>query len=450
MMLVSNDTLKMSGSSKKSGELFSRSIKVMPSGYTRHMIVQNPYPLYASHAEGAWIWDVDGNKRIDFINNFTCLIHGHGRKEIVDIVQKQASQLMSAIMPSEWEVQLAELLCERVPSVERVRFMNSGTEAVMVAVKAARAYTGRPKMAKMEGGYHGQYDLIESSFSPLPEQWGAKEQPLTVANNVGTPQSLLDEVLVLPINDIEATTALINNNAEKLSCILIDPFRTHLANIEPSVDYLQVLRDLTKKHGIVLIFDEVMSLRVGYNGRQGQVGVTPDLTTMGKIIGGGLPVGALGGSKEVMSVFDIDEGNPKVKHSGTFTANPMSMAAGYVGMSLMTEKAFDRLNNLGDRLASGVNAAINDSGINAFIYGSGGVFSVSMLSEPPKNYRHYFSMCTSNMMNKAARFQQLLSEQGVLAMRGLFVCSTAMTNEDIDFTIAACTKVLHRMADESH
>jgi len=436
----------MSLSTAHSAELFARAKSVMPSGYTRNMVVQQPYPIYADRAEGAYIWDVDDNRYIDYVNNFTSLIHGHNRKEIVEVIQQQAGRLISAIMPAEWEIMLAELLCERIPSVEQVRFMNSGTEAVLIAVKAARAYTERPMIAKMEGGYHGQYDLIEASFQPMPDQWGDEGAPVSVPHNTGTPQSLLDEVLVLPINNIAATTALIENHADKLSCILIDPFRTHLGNIEPQVEYLQALRDLATKHGIVLIFDEVMCLRVGYQGRQGQVGITPDLTTMGKIIGGGLPIGALGGSKEVMSVFNVDQGPPKVKHSGTFTANPMSMAAGYVGMSLLTPEAFDELNGCGERLKVKLQQGIDASGLKAFAFGQGAMNSIVLFDEVPQNYRHFLSMCSPDILQRGLQLQRLLADEGVLTMRGMFVGSTPMTDEDIDFTAAAAEKVFSQLA----
>ncbi|MBW2370576.1 MAG: aspartate aminotransferase family protein [Deltaproteobacteria bacterium] len=438
----------MTLSTKQSSELFARSRQVMPSGYTRHMCVQKPYPLYADRAEGAWIWDVDGNKRIDYVNNFTASIHGHNRKEIVEVIRDQAGRLMSAIMPTEWEVKLAELLCDRLPSVERVRFMNSGTEAVMIAVKAARAHTGRPKIAKIEGGYHGQFDLIEASFQPMPDKWGPAESPVAVAHNAGTPQSLLNETLVLPLNDIEITTALIEKHADNLSCVLIDPYRTHLGNMEPRVDYLQALRDLTRKHGIVLIFDEVMCLRVGYNGRQGQVEVDPDLTVMGKIIGGGLPIGAVGGSQEVMSVFEVDQGDPLVKHSGTYTANPMSMAAGYVGMSLLTPEAFDDLNARGDRLRAGLQQAIEETGFKASAVGRGAMNGVSLFDELPQNYRHFISLCKPPFMERAMRVQQLLSEEGVLTMRGMLISSTPMTDADVQFTVAAAKRAFSRMAAE--
>ncbi len=430
----------------KSAELFARAQNVMPSGYTRHMVVSPPYPIYADHAEGCWITDVDGNRYIDFVNNFTALIHGHGRKEIVDVVSSQAHKLMSAILPCEAELKLAELLQERIPGVELIRFMNSGTEAVMIAVKAARAYTQRSKIAKMEGGYHGQYDLIEISHRPPPDKWGPADHPTSVGHQFATPQSLLDEVVVMPTNDIEATRQLIKENASELAAVLIDPYRIHLGNIEPTVDYLQMLREETSKHGIVLIFDEVMCLRVGYHGRQGQVGITPDLTTMGKIIGGGLPVGGLGGTREMMSVFELDGMDVKIKHSGTFTANGMSMAAGFAGMSLLTPEVFAKMDRQGNRLRDGLNAAIKNAGLAAHAVGEGSLSSVALTDKPVQNFRELAAMFTPQFLQRSMALQHALLNEGVLTMRGMFVASTPMTDDDIDFTIEAAGKAFHKLA----
>jgi len=430
----------------KSAELFARAQNVMPSGYTRHMVVSPPYPIYADHAEGCWITDVDGNRYIDFVNNFTALIHGHGQKEIVDVVSSQAHKLMSAILPCEAELQLAELLQERIPGVELVRFMNSGTEAVMIAVKAARAYTQRSKIAKMEGGYHGQYDLIEISHRPAPDKWGPADHPTSVGHQFATPQSLLDEVVVMPTNDIETTRQLIRENAGELAAVLIDPYRIHLGNIQPTVEYLQMLRDETSKHGIVLIFDEVMCLRVGYHGRQGQVGITPDLTTMGKIIGGGLPIGSLGGTRDMMSVFELDGMDVKIKHSGTFTANGMSMAAGFAGMSLLTPEVFTEMDRQGNRLRTGLNAAIKEAGLAAHAVGEGSLSSVALTDKPVQNFRELASMFTPEFLQKSMALQHALLNEGVLTMRGMFVASTPMTKNDIDFTIEAAGRAFRKLA----
>jgi glutamate-1-semialdehyde 2,1-aminomutase len=348
-------------------------------------------------------------------------------------------------MPSEAEVALAELLSDRIPSVERVRFMNTGTDAVMLGVKVARAFTGRPKIAKIEGGYHGQFDLIEASFQPPADRWGDPARPTVVAHNAGTPQSLLDELILLPLNDIAATRDRLRAEAKQLAGVIIDPYRLQLGMVEPERDYLVMLREETERLGIVLIFDEVFSLRTGYNGTQGRVGVTPDLTTMGKIIGGGMPIGALGGRKEMMAVFEIEQGDPRVKHSGTFTANPLSMAAGYAGMALLTREAFDDLEAKGARLRAGLDRVRRDLGVVGHVDGVGSFSGLRLTDRPPRNYRELARAMSAGMNARIQAFQRLLLDEGVLSMRGGFIGSTPMTDDDIDFTIEAVRRALKRL-----
>ncbi len=425
--------------------LFQRARKVMPSGYTRQMTVTKPHPQYALEADGCWITDVDGNRRIDWVNNFSSMIHGHNRREIVEVIASQAGRLMSAILPTEWEVMLAELLVERIPSVERVRFMNSGTEANMIAVKAARAYTGRSKIAKMEGGYHGQYDLLEASFQPKPDQWGDPKVPTPVAGQVGHPQSLLDEIVLLPMNDIEGARNILRTRGHEIAGLILDPYRLQLGLVEPRVDFIAMLREETERMGIVLIFDEVWALRTHYNGTQGMIGITPDLTTMGKIIGGGLPIGGLGGKTQFMSVFEVDKGEPKVKHSGTFTANPMSMATGYTSMSLLTEAVFADLNAKGDRLREGLEKVRKDLKVPGRVVGKGSMTALIMTDLPMTNYRELLTAMASGLAARMDRYQKLLLDEGLLTMRGGFIGSTPMTNEDIDFTLRGVRSALARL-----
>lgn len=431
----------------RSESLFAEARSVMPSGYTRHLVVAKPYPQYAAYGEGCRIVDVDGTSRIDYVNNFTALIHGHAKAEIIDIISAQAARLLSAVLPTEWEVRLAELLVDRIPGVEKVRFMNTGSEAVMLAVKAARAYTGRPKIAKMEGGYHGQFDLIEASFQPPPDQWGDAAHPTVVPHNVGTPQSLLDELVLLPPNDIEGTRARLRAEAHQLAAVILDPFRLQMLMVEPRRDYLAMLREETARLGIVLIFDEVIALRTGYHGCQGNLGINPDLTTMGKIIGGGMPIGALGGSNAVMSVFEVDAGDPKVKHSGTFTANPLSMATGYVGMSLLTREAFDDLAAKGERLRAGLRRVLHDLRMPGRIEGSASLTSIVLTDRPITNYRELATATAADLGARMQVWQKLASAEGLLTMRGNFVGSTPMTDDDIDFTIEATRRTLKRLPD---
>jgi glutamate-1-semialdehyde 2,1-aminomutase len=428
----------------RSGAIFHRAERVMPSGYTRDLVATKPHPQYAVAADGCWITDADGHRMIDWVNNFTALIHGHNKREIVDVIAAQAGRLISAILPTEWEVKLAELLCERIPSVERVRFTNSGTEANQVVTKVARACTGRSRIAKMEGGYHGQYDLLEASFQPGPPAWGDAQRPQPVAHNPGTPQSLLDELVVLPLNDIESTRAILRERAHELAAVILDPFRLQLGMVEPRLDYLQMLREETARLGILLIFDEVMCLRVGYHGAQGLLGVTPDLTTMGKIIGGGLPIGAVGGKAEYMAIFDIDRVG-RVKHSGTYTANPMSMAAGYTGMSLLTHATFAELDARSERLREGLRRIVADLGLEARVVGRSSLSAILFTTRPVENYRQLAAAASGGMTERMVTTQKLLLAEGLLTMRGGFVTSTPMTDDDVDFTLAGTRRALARM-----
>ena len=431
-----------------SAEIFARARDVMPSGYTRHLVVQKPNPTYADFGEGCWLTDVEGNRRIDWVNNFSSLIHGHNKREIVDVLAAQAGRLMSAVLPTEWEVELATILCERIPSIERVRFMNSGTEANQIAVKAARAYTGKPKIAKMEGGYHGQFDLLEASFQSNPSNWGDAKRPNATVYQGGHPAALLDLVTILPLNDIEATRSLLRAEADSLAAVILDPQRLQLGMVSPRRDYLEMLREETEKLGIVLIFDEVWSLRAGYHGFQGELGITPDLTTMGKIIGGGIPVGGCGGLQKFMSVFEVDAGDPRIKHSGTFTANPMAMACGTTSMRLLTPEVFDRMAAQGERLREGLRAIRRDLGLKAQVLGEGSLSAMLPTELEMTNYRELAFAFSAEVGPKLPILQQLLIDEDLLTMRGGFVGSTPMTDDDIDFTIAGARRAWSRFKEQ--
>lgn len=432
-----------------SAAIFARAREVMPSGYTRHLVVQKPNPSYAASGDGCWITDVEGNRRIDWVNNFSSLIHGHNCRPIVDMLAEQAGRLMSAVLPTEWEVELATILCERIPSIERVRFMNSGTEANQIAVKAARAYTGKPKIAKMEGGYHGQFDLLEASFQSNPGNWGDPKRPNATAYQVGHPQGLLDLVTILPLNDIAETREILRAEADQLAAVILDPQRLQLGMVAPRRDYLDMLREETERLGIILIFDEVWALRAGYHGFQGEIGITPDMTTMGKIIGGGIPVGGCGGKREYMSVFEVDEGDPKIKHSGTFTANPLAMACGTVSLRMLTPEVFARMAAQGERLREGLRAIRRDLGLKAQVLGEGSLSGMIPTELPLNNYRELAFAFASDVGPKLPVLQKLLLDEDLLTMRGGFVGSTPMTDDDIDFTIAGARRAWTRFKEQT-
>lgn len=421
---------------------FQNAKRVLVDGYARP-IVMEPYPEYIDRGKGCWIWGVDGNRWLDCANNFTALIHGHCHPEIVSAVREQIAKSSCSTMPSDIEIKLAEIIVDRMPSIEKVRFYNTGTEAVMLSVKMARALTGRSRVAKIEGGYHGQYDLIEASFKPSPDAWGDPKRPNTVAHAPGTPESLLRELLVIPCNDIESSQALIAEHANDLAAVIVCPTQVQMGFGQPTVEFLKMLRDETRKHGILLIFDEVVSLRDGIGGRQGTVGVFPDITVMGKIVGGGLPIGVVGGSDEVMSLFTIAGDHTRIAHSSTFAANPATMAAGYQSMKLLTEEVFESLHSLTDRLCEGVNSAMAEAGVRGRMEKYCGGAAKLMLSDRViHNYRDLHAYFEEVGTDNIGLLQQAYFEEGILAPRLSFILSTPMTAAEVDFIVDASSRAL--------
>jgi len=437
--------------SSKSAKLFDRAKQSMPGGTTRHPVMIQPYLVYAADAQGCRVLDIDGVQRIDFINNFSSQIHGHAHPKIVQAIVEQARHITSAILPTEHEIKLAELLCARVPAIQKVRFCNSGTEAAMLAVKVARAKTRRRRIMKMEGGYHGQYPELETSWVATADNWGPLTEPNRVAFGEGTPRELTENIVIAPINRTEIAQALIRKYADELAAVIIDPFPAHMRFLRANTEFLTMLREETTRLGIVLIFDEVFSFRLGYHGAHGHFGVTPDAVVLGKIIGGGLPVGAVGGSDDVMSVFTTPTSNglPKVFHGGTFTANPMSMAAGLASMELMTRDAYADLSAKGDRLRAGLRAAASRVGLPLVVHGGGSLTGIALAEREFDSYRDMITSIGPKHREKMLSFHRAMLNEGVLVSpQGLLVGSTPMSNEDIDAAVEAAGKAFQALARE--
>jgi glutamate-1-semialdehyde 2,1-aminomutase len=381
-------------SSSRSARLFERAQHVLPGGNTRHTVAFEPYPIYAASARGCIVTDVDGVERIDFVNNYSSLVP----------VQRQAARLMAVGLPTESEIALAELLCERLPSVEQLRFCNSGSEAVMFAIRAARTYTGKPKIARVEGAYHGAYDH----------------------DQVG-----------LPFNDVETTRSILDANKDALAGVLVDGIVGRMAFLEATPAYMAFLRDWTRANRRLLLMDEVLSFRIAYNGVQGRYGIEPDLTMLAKIIGGGLPVGAFGGKREIMSVFDHRNGAPQAAHAGTYNGNPLTMTAGRVSMELLTREEIDRINRLGDRLRDGMTRSLREARVPGRCAGAGSMVSVVFDDAPFSEYRT-FSAVAARSLPVAHNVYRRLLDRGVLCVPyGSFFVSTAMDEGAIDKAIAA-------------
>lgn len=425
-----------------SSKAYERACRVMPGGNTRQTLFARPYPIYAYEAKGCRVTDIDGNERIDFVNNYSALIRGHGDCGIQRAVSRQLEQMIAVGLPSEAEIEAAELLCNRIHSVERVRFMNSGTEAVMMAIKTARAFTGRSKVAKIEGCYHGTYDYAEVSQSPGADEWGDPAAPTSVAYSKGAPQAVLDGVVVLPLNDLESTRDLLSREAENLAAVLLDPIIARMSYAGASPEYLELIRTLTREYEIVLILDEVYSLRLDFHGAQHKRSITPDLTVMGKIIGGGFPIGAVGGPASIMSVFDPTSGKPSLPHGGTFNANPITMAASLACMEQMTPEVFAQLNRLGEAARDAVAEVFVEAGVPMIVQGEGSVFAIVPGEGPVRNWRDYAGRPWNRQ--GISRFHRHLMVNGILASDFLgFVLSTPMGEAEIDILVDVIRKGVH-------
>jgi glutamate-1-semialdehyde 2,1-aminomutase len=435
--------LKYPSEESSSFQLSQRAQKVLPGGNTRTTVYMKPYPVYAAKGEGCRVWDADGVPRIDCINNFTAAIHGYAHPELIRAAEQQLHLGTAFGLPTSHEVELAELLVERVSSVEQCRFSNSGTEAIMGAIKAARAFTGRPKIAKCEGAYHGSYDYAEISLDSQPGAWG-EGVPTSIAYAKGTPAAVMRDVIVLPFNQIDRSLEILRAHAADLAGILVDPMPNRAGLVPAERSYLAGLRDFASQSGALLIFDEVISFRLDFHGAQPLFGVEADITAFGKIIGGGFPVGAIGGKRDVMQVFDPSHGKPALPQGGTFTANPMTMRCGLVAMQLLPPAAFEKLNALGDHVRNGITQAFRRTGVVGQVTGMGSLLKMHFTDAPILDYRS--ARPTADMLNKAERLATHLLNEGLLAASyGLMALSTPMTASDADEIVAAVERALRRL-----
>ncbi len=420
----------------KSEKLFSKALKVLPGGVSRNTIFRKPYPFYADKGEGCYVTDVEGVTRIDFANNMASLIHGHAYPAIVEGVSEQLTKGSCFTMATEAEVNFAELLCERVPSFDKIRFVNSGTEAVMAMLKASRAYTGKAKIAKVEGAYHGAYDYAEVSQTANPSNWGEQDKPSSIPVAVGTPPKALEDVVVIPFNDPERAINILEQHKDEIACILVDLLPHRVGLIPASNDFINALHQWTRDNESLLVFDEVITFRTNYSGAQQNYDVAPDLTAMGKVIGGGFPAGALAGCDKVMKVLDPTEPKVLLPHSGTFSANPITMTAGLTAMKDFDQAAVTKLNQLASYAKEAITQAIADVGIKACVTGAGSMFRIHLKAQPPKNYREaYVDKKESQLITKLLDH---LFDNGIMMINTCTATlSTAMTKTEIDHLICA-------------
>ncbi|RWC00381.1 MAG: aspartate aminotransferase family protein [Mesorhizobium sp.] len=411
--------------------LFERAHAVFPDGTTRITVERDPVPRYIARAEGAYLTDVDGRRFLDLNLNFTTLIHGHGFEPVRAAVESQMRSGICFANPTEAEIELASLLCARVPRLERIRLVNTGTEAVMFAIKAARAFTGRSRIAKIEGAYHGAYDWVEVAQASVPENWGPTDSPAATPYYRGMPPSVLDDVVVLRFNDAAGARQLLSRQASDIAAVLVDPMPSRAGLIAPEPEFVSALQETARDHGILVIADEVLNFRQDYHGAAARYGLQPDLFALGKIIGGGFPIGAVGGLGDVMSVFDGSRGRPLLPQGGTFSANPISMVAGHAAMRALDEIAFARLERLGNHLRNRLEDIIARENAPLSISGAASLFRIHPKPTRPREFREaHCNPAQAKVMKEISRF---FAGHGIVLPGGAAAClSTTMGEAEID------------------
>jgi glutamate-1-semialdehyde 2,1-aminomutase len=393
------------------------------------------HPIFASSASGSKLTDVDGNTYIDFICSWGPLILGHSHPKVVAQLQETVVKGTSFGVPTAMETEMAELVCERVPSVEVVRMVNSGTEATMSALRLARAYTGRKKIVKFEGCYHGHSDslLIKA---------GSGVATLGLPDSPGVLEHTAQHTLAVPYNDLASVRLVCEQVGEDIAAIIVEPVAGNMGVVPPQPGFLEGLREITEQYGILLIFDEVMTgFRVDYHSAQGRYGIMPDLTTMGKVIGGGLPVGAYGGKQEIMQMI-APVGT--VYQAGTLSGNPLAMAGGIATLRELTPQSYDALERKGTQMEEGLRQNVEEVGIPYHINRVGSMVCLFFTGDPVISYEQARLVDTERF---AKYFRHMLAE-GVLLppsqFEGMFI-SLAHSDDDITKTLEASRRALKQL-----
>ncbi|MBE9007670.1 glutamate-1-semialdehyde 2,1-aminomutase [Fortiea sp. LEGE XX443] len=430
-----NTTIKTT----KSQEIFAAAQNLMPGGVSspvRAFKSVGGQPIVFDRVKGAYIWDVDGNQYIDYVGTWGPAICGHAHPEVISALHEALEKGTSFGAPSVLENVLAEMVIDAVPSIEMVRFVNSGTEACMAVLRLMRAFTNREKVIKFEGCYHGHADMFLVKAGSGVATLGLPDSP-------GVPKSATSSTLTAPFNDLEAVKALFEENRDQIAGVILEPVVGNAGFIPPDAGFLEGLRELTHEHGALLVFDEVMTgFRIAYGGAQERFGITPDLTTLGKVIGGGLPVGAYGGRRDIMSM--IAPAGP-VYQAGTLSGNPLAMTAGIKTLELLQKPGtYDYLAQITQKLSEGLLRIAQETGHAACGGHISAMFGLFFTSGPVHNYEDAKKSDTA----KFGRFHRGMLERGVYLAPSQFEAgftALAHTEEDIEQTLAAAQEVMSNL-----
>lgn len=414
-----------------SQEWDARAKKSLPGGDTRASSYYTPYPAYMVRGEGCYLYDLDENRYIDFLNNYTSLIHGHAHPATVSAIQEQAARGTVLGSAAEVTVEHAEMLCSRVPSLESVRYCNSGTEATHLAMRAARAFTGKDVIVKMDGGYHGSHDYVQVNVKPDTAEEGLPRRRLTTR---GVPAAVMQGMQVVPFNDLDALEDLLRAHSGEIAAIILEPVLGSGGGVEPQPGYLRGVRQLADTYDVLLIFDEILTFRLDVGGIQSAVGVTPDLTSVAKFIGGGLPLGAFGGRQEIMAPFDPTHPQT-IPHNGTFNGNNVAMAAGLATMKAYGAGEVAQINELGQRLKDGFNRAFQAAGVKARAAGLGSIIPIHWSEGEIRTARDAVAAQEAARTLPKLLHMEMMNRGIFSAPRGQFTVSTPMTAREIDTAV---------------
>ena len=450
MTATENDATLVAGlNTARSAELFETACRVIPGGVNSTARATwagwSPYPLFVQDGQGSRLRDVDGNEYIDYLLGLGPMIFGHRpprvTQAVVDFIQQRGTVFA---LPTADEARLADKIIAAVPSVEQVRLCNTGTEAVLYATRLARAFTKRSKIVRFEGMYHGFSDGVYWSKHPKIDKAGPDHRPVAVPQGPGMPKGVEQNLIILPWNDPDALAETLAQEGDNIAAVLTEPVMCNTGCILPRPGYLEAMRELTRKHGVVLIFDEVITgFRLGRAGAQGRLGITPDLSVFAKGIGGGFPVAAMGGRADIMALV----ANGTVSMAGTYSANGIAIAAANAALDeLATPGLYQKLDAVSDALRLGLAKVLNDAGLPAYVVGLGPLMQVWFAQKEIHNYRDAERHADQDIFR---RWWQGMLARGVLfhpgAYENLFV-STAHTQADVDATLAAAKDVARELA----
>ncbi|MCG8564496.1 MAG: aspartate aminotransferase family protein [Desulfobacterales bacterium] len=390
-------------------------IRYIPGGATRSLSYFKPFPIHIDHGKGARVYTPEGHELLDVTNAYGALVHGHGDPDVVQAVRGGIGDGSQFSTPTRGQYQLARLLCDRVPGFDRVRFLNSGTEATLFALRTARALTGRNKILKMSGGFHGTHDCVAAS---------TQKNVITA----GIPPAMTVDMMEVPFNDADALERTVTENAGELAAVIMEPFLGAGGVVLPKPDLLERARAVTAAHDVLLIFDEIFSFRVDEGGCQKRFGVTPDITCVGKVVGGGLPIGVFGGTEEVMQIYCHESVETPLYHSGTFNGYETVMQAGLAAMSKYDAPAIERLNRVGESFQEDLLSLIQELGLKIQSNNIGSLLNLHFTDQPVVNA----GAAQNSVAELHTLFHLSLLNKGVFNIpRGLFILSTPLTREDM-------------------